>query len=325
MKKALVIGVDNYSSCPLNCCINDALGVKDVLERNADGSPNFATKVCLDASAGDIEYQISELFKGEDQIALLYYAGHGYCKSKEHECGIVGCDEIPVSIDYIMKQVNQSKHKHKILIFDSCFSGGVADVNCDLFGYNDTVSALVSGVTIMAACRANQTAQESMEGQHGVFTSLLLDALYGGAANLLGDISPGSIYAYVDRSLGPWEQRPVFKTNVDSFCSVRKTLPPIEASILRKIPEYFPASSFEFPLDPSYEYTNSLKVTHEVMEPYADERNVSKFKELQKLAALGLVVPMGEEHMYFAAMKGKACKLTALGSFYWQLAKEGKI
>lgn len=38
----------------------------------------------------------------------------------------------------------------------------------------------------------------------------------------LGDVTPGSIYAYIDRSLGGWEQRPVFKANIKRFVSLRK-------------------------------------------------------------------------------------------------------
>jgi len=41
-----------------------------------------------------------------------------------------------------------------------------------------------------------------------------VDALGGAAANLVGDVTPGSVYAHIDQSLGPWAQRPVFKTNV---------------------------------------------------------------------------------------------------------------
>jgi len=37
----------------------------------------------------------------------------------------------------------------------------------------------------------------------GVFTGLLVDALSGGAANLVGDVTPGSVYAHIDQSLGP--------------------------------------------------------------------------------------------------------------------------
>lgn len=52
---------------------------------------------------------------------------------------------------------------------------------------------------------------------------LLVEALYGGAMNLLGEVSPGSIYSYIDRSLGAWdEQRPLFKANISSFVSLRK-------------------------------------------------------------------------------------------------------
>ena len=39
----------------------------------------------------------------------------------------------------------------------------------------------------------------SMEsGGSGVFTSLLVDALNGAAANLVGDVTPGSVYAHID-------------------------------------------------------------------------------------------------------------------------------
>ena len=34
------------------------------------------------------------------------------------------------------------------------------------------------------------------------FLLSLVEALYGGAMNLLGEVSPGSIYSYIDRSLG---------------------------------------------------------------------------------------------------------------------------
>ena len=54
----------------------------------------------------------------------------------------------------------------------------------------------------------------------------------GSASNLVGDITPGSIYAHIDQSLGPWEQRPIFKTNVRNFTTLRKVQPPISLSDL---------------------------------------------------------------------------------------------
>lgn len=78
---------------------------------------------------------------------------------------------------------------------------------------------------------------------------MLVDALSGSAANLTGDITPGSIYAHIDQSLGAWEQRPVFKTNVKQFVSLRKSSPSISIEDLRKITTLFPTPGYSFPLD----------------------------------------------------------------------------
>ena len=73
-------------------------------------------------------------------------------------------------------------------------------------------SIIGEGVTILTASHSTETSVE-ING-HGLFTSLLLEALKGGAADVTGHISLGGIYAYIDKALGSWEQRPVFKTNV---------------------------------------------------------------------------------------------------------------
>lgn len=48
-------------------------------------------------------------------------------------------------------------------------------------------------------------------------------------------------------------------------------------------------------------------------------------KKLQELESIGFVEPIGEKHMYFAAMHSKACKLTDLGMYYWLLVKRGRV
>ena len=91
--------------------------------------------------------------------------------------------------------------------------------------------------------------------------------------------------------------------------------PPVPLETLRKLVEYFPIPQAEHALDPSYEDT----------ERGYDPKKVAIFKDLQKMEGVGLVVPVGEEHMYFAAMNSKACRLTALGFQYWRLASEKKL
>ena len=79
MKKALIVGINRYSQCPLQGCCNDADGVAKVLETNGDGSPNFSIKLKKDIDKkGDLRKLIEESFSNDEDIALFYYPGHGY-------------------------------------------------------------------------------------------------------------------------------------------------------------------------------------------------------------------------------------------------------
>lgn len=138
--------------------------------------------------------------------------------------------------------------------------------------------------------------------------------------NLLGEVSPGSIYSYIDRSLGAWEQRPVFKANINSFVSLRKNAPPISILELHRITEIFKSKYDEYQLDPTYEPDK-----HEADIKEVNKEHEEIFSILQKYVKLNLVVPVGEDHMYYAAIHYKSCKLTAQGQHYWDLAKRGTI
>ena len=146
-----------------------------------------------------------------------------------------------------------------------------------------------------------------------------------GAADIGGNITPASLYSFVDQSLCAWQQRPVFKTNISRFLPLRTIQAKVPKNILRKLSTYFKNPTDEFKLDPSYEYTNAPEIEHKVIEPYADTEHVSVFKELQLFESVGLIEPVGTEHMYFAAMEDKSCKLTALGLHYWKLSKDRRF
>ena len=151
---------------------------------------------------------------------------------------------------------------------------------------------------------------------------MLVDALSGSAANLTGDITTGSIYAHIDQSLGAWEQRPVFKTNVKQFVSLRKSSPSISIEDLRKITTLFPTPGYSFPLDPTLE--PEMKGRDEGM-PNPVEENTRIFSVLQKYNRLNLLVPDGADHMWNAAMESKSCRLTALGEHYRRLVEKNRI
>lgn len=315
VRKALVVGINDYPGAELEGCVNDANRIATVLERDGDGTPNFDVRLLTAPSFPLtkvlLKEAIDELFNGPSNVALLYFSGHGtitasggYIVTPDYERYDEG-----ISMDEILGYANRSNARDKIVILDCCHSGVFGTPN--LSGRN--IAELSEGLTVLTACRSSESAIEI--GGGGVFTSLLLDALQGGASDLRGYITPGSLYSYVDEALGAWEQRPIFKTNISKFTSLRKVLPPIQPEVLRKICEYFHQPESEYNLNPTYEFTSDNAI----------EENVNVFKDLQKYVSVGLVKPVDEEHMFFAAMKSKSCKLTALGYQYWRLVKERKV
>lgn len=315
MRGALVVGIDNYSqSNQLGGCVNDATELSQLLDLNGDGTQNFSVVLKTNVSRrAELRAMIIKFFDGDLHTALFYFAGHGAINERG---GFIVTPDFEhydegISMDEILNIANQSKIKDKIVIIDCCHAGAFG--NPIIIG--STASYLSEGVTILTSTRPSELSVE-LDG-HGVFTSLLLSALQGGAADIEGNITPGSVYAYIDRSLSFWQQRPQFKTNVNRFTVLRTVKPLIPiGEVLKKITAYFPDPTKDFPLNPSYEYTNI---------DVANPEHVTIFKKLQKMQSVGLVVPIDEEYMYWAAQNSKSCKLTLLGMHYWRLVKEGKI
>jgi hypothetical protein len=323
MRKALVIGIDYYAAGgSLSGCVNDAHRMSAMLESHSDGSPNFDVRLVTASSERDainfrsLKDLVSELFKCEDEIALLYFAGHGHVESTGGY--ICGSDsrrgDEGLALAEIMSLAGLSKAKNKIVILDSCHSGSAgADP------LKPGVSEVTSGVTILTASRADESADEVNGG--GIFTDLLIDALGGAAANLIGEVTPGSVYAHIDQTLGSWMQRPVFKTNVSGFVSLRKVRPPIDVEILRGLHKLFPEHGFQLQLDPSFE----PELPSSGANPVANPDNTKIFAQLQKLNRVNLLIPNSQPHMYHAAVNSDTVRLTALGEHYRRLALKKRI
>lgn len=318
MRKALIVGIDHYAEASqLYGCVNDAYGVRAALERNSDGTLNFDVMMVTGTGPADpvtrdeLREAVQELFRHEGETALLYFAGHGhveaaggYLIASDSRTGHDG-----VSLAEILVWANDCKAQNKIVILDSCHSGIAGDRPG-----GQKIAELSEGMTILTASTAEQYASEKNGG--GVFTGLLIDALNGGAGNLVGEITPGGVYAHIDQSLGSWGgQRPVFKTNVKRFVSLKKVQAPIPLADLQRLAELFPDPTSEFPLDPAYEPTEAT----------ADPAKTEVFEVLQRYNRVNLVVPVGETHMYYAAVNGRSCKLTVLGEHYRRLVADNRI
>lgn len=202
-RKALVVGIDEYASTPLYGCVADANAVAEVLEKNGDGSPNFSIHLERNVECPfELKRMIEDCFSGDSEIALLYFAGHGGRCDVTKNGFILSGKGYPggqLSLDEILAIANSSKAKNRVILLDSCNSGCMGTPGV----LGGTSCLLGEGLTILSACCSNECAEE-LNGR-GTFTSLLVDALNGGAADVMGHVTPGGVYAYIDKALGPWD------------------------------------------------------------------------------------------------------------------------
>ncbi|TBF87925.1 hypothetical protein ELG72_37815 [Rhizobium leguminosarum] len=216
-------------------------------------------------------------------------------------------------MDEIIRLANGSRARSVLVIIDCCFSGNMGNVSANQGGQH-AQAQLREGMTILAASRASEPSLEV--GGQGVFTELVVGALKGGAANVRGRVSAASIYGYVEAALGGWDQRPIYKSHAKQFDSVRECEPLIADDLLRRIPEFFPASDHVYMLDPTFEENNVRCAT---------AHNVSIFKILKKYQIAGLLENHSGRDFYWTAEQSGGVYLTQLGQFYWRLASNERI
>ncbi len=321
MKRALIVGIDNYSFGPLKGCVADAKNMYEVLSFNGDTdfpSPNFHCNLLISDSTEITRKKLTRAIReilddstGTVDSAVFYFAGHGY----ENELGgyLVTQDaelySEGVAMSNILKWCNDSSINEITIILDCCHAGHLGNAEAS----DSSRTLLPRGVSIITSSDARQKSKEA-KGE-GLFTSIIYEALSGGAADILGNITVPSLYHYADRMLGPMDQRPVYKTYVPELTPIRKVKPRITRSQLYQLTQLFQDPKDKFPLCKSHEPTEKL----------GNKENEKVFTLLQKMTAAGLVQPIGEEHMYWAAVREKSCGLTPQGQFYWQITKKGRF
>jgi hypothetical protein len=327
-KAALLVGIDDYPTGPLNGCVNDVHAMEALLLHNEEGSPNFACRTLVAPRStppaskpiitmGTLRGQLNELFAKHVDMALFYFSGHGTITPRG---GVLVTQDATrnnegITMAEIVDAANQSAIKEITIIVDACFSGQLGGAPT----IKEAHALLNEGVSILAASSPDETAKE--RAGRGVFTSLVCGALEGGAADVMGEVTSASIYAYAEQALGPFDQRPMFKSNVARLSPLRTCRPVVPADALRKLKDYFRTADFVYPLDPAYEPDRKQHPPGTV----PDSNKEAIFKELQKFRDARLLVPVGEEHLYYAAINSKSCRLTLLGQFYWKRAKDGLL
>jgi hypothetical protein len=312
LRRALLVGIDAYDNFNnLGGCVNDVRRLQPFLAHHEDGTPNFDCMVRDTASRDDLIRDVGACVAPGADLALLYFAGHGSGEGDDVDlCTRDGTASTPgVKMSEVLTTVQQSTVAEVIIILDCCFAGAAGHVP-----QLGAVGSLIRpGLSILAASRGDQTSSETIDG--GEFTTSLVAALDGGAADVVGKITVAGLYAYLTELFGPWDQRPTFKANVDRLHDVRRCKPAVPLDELRQLTTIFPTVDHQLPLDPSYEPD---------VEPH-DDAHEKTFALLQRCRAAKLVEPVGHEHMYYAAMQSLSCRLTPLGQHYWRLAERGRL
>ncbi|MFD4786251.1 caspase domain-containing protein [Streptomyces sp. NPDC058459] len=319
MKRALLVGVDQYKNfSQLNGCVNDVTALYPLLARNEDDSPNLDCRVAKAPQDGsglsrdDLLTLLDDLFAPGSDFALFYFAGHG--APQNGDVALVtsdGTNATPgIRFSEILERIIRSEIKETVVVLDCCFSGGATTIAA--LGTDQAI--LPKGTTVLTASRGDQFSVETASGR-GQFSTYFEGALDGGAADVLGHVNISGLYAYLTESFGAWEQRPTLKANIDRLHDIRVCDPRVPKPMLRQLPQWFPTPDQVLSLDPSFEPTE---------EPSHPE-NEAIFAGLQKLRACRLIEPVGEDHLYYAAMRSTGCILTPLGKHYWQLVKADRV
>ena len=220
MRKALVVGINDYPKYPLNICINNARNVAKMLCTHEDGNKNFDVILRENVETKDeLMGLIDLLFRGKPEVAFFYFSGHGFFDEAGGYIVTPDCcnQDIRVSMKDILRYANASRAENKVIILDCCHTGEMRKEAPE----NRKEAIAGMGVTILASCRDKE---DSLETGESVFTGLLLEALNGGAADHQGQITPESVYAFIGQALGAEEQNPIFKTYFHKFVSLRNVV-----------------------------------------------------------------------------------------------------
>jgi len=334
-KSALVIGIDQYESprAPnLSGCIDDANRIAQRLHWHGNHSLNFETETLSNPTRLTMQKKIKQLFSKDLETVVLYFSGHGTIDETANRGFLISADGEEgawgVGLSDILMWANEAypRISNSVIILDCCYSGDMGAGAYDNVSNDGDLAHVRTGVTIMTASKRNEEAF-IVDGR-SVFTKILLQGLDGEAADVVGSITSASLYAHVDRSLLNSQQRPVYKANVQRFSTIRTVHSALSEADLRALPALFPDDDQYYELDPSCEpltvadradrYEATLSIAFK-------KDNQARYRLLQRFNREGLVVPVGAEHMWEAAVDSKGCRLTQRGMHYLYLAKIGRF
>lgn len=199
---AIVIGIDDYPTMPLKCCVRDAKLLASTLRDRCGYDPDYILEMTdkqkdpsLKPTLVNLRHQIRQFLSKatpKDTI-LISYSGHGGLRSEgsgrdAKQVGFVcpldfdggRAKDSSLGVDEIRQMLQECLAAQKLLILDSCHSGSAGAAN----GYTVTESVdnsfnKAQGLITFAACRRDEASSEDREVGHGAFTLSFVRGLEG--------------------------------------------------------------------------------------------------------------------------------------------------
>ncbi|THV56798.1 caspase family protein [Flagellimonas alvinocaridis] len=214
-KKALVIGINNYSHAPgLDNCISDAMDMHKFL-----GSNGFECKTVLDPSQSELIKEIADFKRTitEETVSVIYFSGHGLQDDK-HNYLVASDSEIRqvedikyncIHADDLL--IDTSGENLHFLILDACrnnpFGLGKKGISMGLSKMNAPAGTLIAFST-----SPNSTSIERKSERNGIYTKHLIESLNipNIAAELAFKYTRNAVMDDTSKKQIPWEESSLY-------------------------------------------------------------------------------------------------------------------
>ncbi|MBS9771608.1 MAG: caspase family protein, partial [Trichodesmium erythraeum GBRTRLIN201] len=258
LRQALVVGINRYpllkkkklGDLNLKAAVKDAEAIANILEKygkfriqrlpslpslpknyDQEGTERFDPKGKV--KINELQEAIINLFKPRKKnetpdVALLFFAGHGYVDEKgDIREGFLATSEAHlsenvygISLNWLKRLLQDSPVQEQIVWLDCCFSGEF--LNFDREANPGTEGKKISRCFITAS-RSFQTAEEKLDGKHGLFTDNLLAGL--NPENYVdGWVTNYVLAEFINKKMSRTSQAPMFQNSGDAIILTTNTL-----------------------------------------------------------------------------------------------------
>jgi serine/threonine protein kinase len=237
--RALVVGISEYPTDPLQFCAADGQAISEVLTMPEYGA---SVTMLLDGEATRLRLleQLQQLFTSDADHLLFYFAGHGVMATYGGYLVTVDASSVEPGVDLPLVgrliRAGARAGRTTTVLLDCCHAGAMTfqteHGSLPLLGASalgESLPALPEGNVLFAACRPDELAYEYPDLGHGIFTHHLLEGLLGAAANEDGAITASSLHEQVARSLaGNVGQTLVYRGDIAGYLVLGTGFPPIQ-------------------------------------------------------------------------------------------------